>query len=159
MSMRLTEHAVFDIDGSGSDVGGTTISTAYRSMEDFARVMAYIELGTWNATDDLDHGRLEAAQDTSGTGLGELTSDAAAGNYDTDNPLDADGDFLIIEARAEDLDVEGSDVAVRATAGEDGNSGVDNVTVVLVTYGSSYPQKELQGAPVTGSKVYADPST
>jgi hypothetical protein len=160
VSMRLSSHAVFDIvSPSATDVGGTTASTAYRSMASFSRVDCYIEVGTFNGSDDLDHARIEAAQDTSGTGVGELTSDASGGNYDTDNPVDADGDFVIISARSEDLDVEGGDVAVRTTVGEDGNSGVDDVMAVQVTYGSAYPKKELQGAASTGSKVYVDPNT
>jgi len=160
MSSRLSEHGVFDISSpSATDIGGTSVSTAYRSQASFSRVCSYIELGTWNSSDDLDEGRQDAAQDTSGTGVGELTSDASGGNYDTDYPLDADGDFLIIESRSEDLDVEGSDVTVRTTAGEAGNSGVDDVVAVQVSYGAAYPKKELQGAAVAGSKVYADPST
>jgi len=160
MSMRLSEHGVFDIQSpSATDVGGTTASTDYRDCKNFTRMMAYVELGTWNASDDLDHCRMEAAQDTSGTGVGELTTDASGGNYDTDSPIDADGDFVIIEARAEDLDVEGGDDCVRVTVGEDGNTGTDDVMAVMVCYGYAYPQKELQGAAVAGEKVYVDPST
>ena len=160
MGMRLSETAVIDLQSpSATDVGGTTASTAYRSQKNFTRVMSYAELGTWNASDDLDHCRQEAAQDTSGTGAGELTSDASGGNYHTDNAIDADGDFVLIETRAEDLDVEGSDVAVRTTVGEDGNSGTDDVMAVQITYGAAYPQKELQGAASTGSKVYVDTGT
>ena len=160
MGMRLSETAVIDLQSpSATDVGGTTASTAYRSQKNFTRVMSYAELGTWNASDDLDHCRQEAAQDTSGTGAGELTSDASGGNYDTDNAIDADGDFVLIETRAEDLDVEGADVAVRTTVGEGGNSGTDDVMAVQITYGAAYPQKELQGAASTGSKVYVDTGT
>src|SRR5687767_13433545 len=84
------------------DVGGTTAETAWVSMKDFDRIFAYVEIGTWNATDDLDHCRLEQAQDSSGTGAKDLTTDASGGNYDTANPIDADGNFVIVEARAED---------------------------------------------------------
>ena len=158
MGMRLSEHAAFDIvSPSGTDVGGTNATTAWRAVKNFSRMMAYIELGTWNGSDDLDLCRMEAAQDTSGTGSGELTSDASGGNYDTDNPVDADGDFVIIEARAEDLDVEGGDDSVRVLVGEDGNSGVDDVMACMVVYGSAYPKKEQQGAAVTGGKVYVNP--
>lgn len=160
MGMRLSETGVFDIvSPSATDVGGTSASTAYRSQKNFTRVCSYVELGTWNGSDDLDTCRQDAAQDTSGTGAGELTSDASGGNYDTDNPIDADGDFVIIETRAEDLDVEGADVAVRTTVGEGGNSGTDDVMAVQVTYGAAHPQKELQGAASTGSKVYVDTGT
>jgi len=160
MSNRLSEASVFDIvSPSGTDVGGTTASTAWRSLKNFSRSMGYVELGTWNASDDLDQCRFEAAQDTDGTGSGELTTDGSGLNYDTDNPVDADGDFVILEVRAEDLDVEGSDVAVRITVGEDAGSGTDDVMAVMVSYESAYQRKELQGAAVTGSKVYVDPNT
>jgi len=160
MSERLSEDGVFDIvSPSATDVGGTTAATAYRSVKNFNRVCTYVELGTWNASDDLDHCRLEAAQDTSGTGSGELTSDASGGNYDTDSPIDADGDFVIIEARGEQLDVEGADVTIRSVVGEDGNSGVDDVMACQVAYGAAYRQKEQQGAASSGSKVYVDPNT
>jgi len=158
MSMRLSEHAAFDIQSpSATDVGGTTATTAWRSVKNFARMGAYVELGTWDSSDDLDTCRMEAAQDTSGTGSGELTSDASGGDYDTDNPVDADGDFVIIEARVEDLDVEGADDAVRVIVGEGGNTGIDDVMAVMFCYGYAYPQKELQGAAVTGGKVYVNP--
>ena len=42
---------------------------------------------------------------------------------------------------------------------EGGNTGTDNVAAMLTHYGYSYPQKELQGAAVAGSKVYVDPNT
>lgn len=156
--MRLSEHAVFDIvSPSATDVGGTTAATAWRAFKNFTRVCTYVELGTWDSSDDLDQCRLEAAQDTSGTNSGELTSDASGGNYDTDNPVDADGDFVIIEARSEDLDVEGADDAIRSVVGEDGNTGVDDVMAVQVSYGYQYPQKELEGAATTGGKVYVNP--
>ena len=55
MSMRLSEHAAFDIvSPSATDVGGTTASTAYRAFKNFSRVCTYVELGTWNASDDLE---------------------------------------------------------------------------------------------------------
>lgn len=160
VNRRLSEEAVFDITSpSATDVGGTTAATAWRSQKNLNRVMTYVELGTWNAADDLDQCRQEAAQDTSGTNSGELTTDASGGNYDTDNPVDADGDFVIIETRAEDLDVEGLDIAVRSLVGEDGNSGTDDVVAHQVSYGAAYGRKELQGAAATGSQVYVDPST
>jgi hypothetical protein len=118
----------------------------------------YTELGTWNGGDDLDHCRLEQATDTGGTSMKELTSDASGGNYDTDSPVDADGDFVIIEARAEDLDVDSGFDSLRGVVGEDGNTGTDDVMAILVRYGYAYPQKELQGA-ASGSQVYVDPGT
>jgi hypothetical protein len=140
------------------DVGGTTAETAWVSMKDFDRIFAYVEIGTWNATDDLDHCRLEQAQDSSGTGAKDLTTDASGGNYDTANPVDADGNFVIVEARAEDLDVDGGFTHVRFLVGEDGNTGVDTVGGFMMLYNYAYPMKELQGAATTGEKVYVRPT-
>lgn len=160
MSMRLSEHAVFDMASpSAVDIGGTNNPTAYRAMKSFARVMSYNELGTWNASDDLDECRLQQASDTSGTGVKDLTSDASGGNYDTDNPVDADGDFVICECRAEDLDVDSGFDSVRGYVAEGGNTGQDDCMAQMVAYSSSYARKELQGAASTGSQVYVDTGT
>lgn len=141
-----------------ADIGGTNASTAWVSMEEYTRVFAYVEIGTWNATDDLDECRLEQATDASGTGAKDLTTDAAAGDYDTSNPVDADGDFVILEARAEDLDVAGGFTHVRLYVAEGGNTGVDNVTGFLIRHGRQIKKRQVQGAAATGSKVYVTPS-
>ena len=159
MSQRLSEHATFDLLET-SDIGGTNAqnSGGYLSMKNYSRVMAYVELGTWNSSGDLDECRLQQATDSSGTSVKDFTTDASGGDYDTDNPIDADGDFVIIEARAEDLDVDNGFDHIRLYVAEGGNSGTDNVTGVVIRYGYAYPKKELQGAASTGSKVYVNPS-
>ena len=128
-------------------------------MANYDRAVSYNEIGTWNATDDLDECRIEQASDSGGTGVKDLTTDASGGNYDTDAPVDADGDFVIIEVRAEDLDVDNSFDFIRTYTAEAGNTGADNVTTVLNRYGYQYPQAQLNGAAVAGSKVYVDVST
>jgi len=141
-----------------ADIGGTNASTSWVPMAEFDQGYAYVEIGTWNATDDLDECRIEQATDASGTGAKDLTTDASGGNYDTANPVDADGDFVVLEWKAEDLDVANGFTHVRLYVAEGGNTGVDNVTGVLVRYGSHNKRKQLQGAAVTGSKVYVTPS-
>lgn len=154
MSMELSEHAAFTIIET-ADIGGTSASTAYVAMTNFARVMAYAEIGTWDSGDDLDTAKLQQATDSSGTSVKDLTTSASGGDYDTDtDALDADGDFVVIEARAEELDADNGFDYVRLTLAEAGNTGVDNVTAFLIRYGYHYPQKELNGAAVSGSKVY-----
>ena len=164
MSMRLSEHAkilplstLAGVAGEpfSYDIGGTTAETAWTNMKNYARGMAYVEIGTWNATDDLDHCRIEADTAGDGNAITEVTTDASGGDYDTDNPVDADGDFVIIEFRAEDLP--DTKPFVRFKVGEDGNTGVDTVGGMLILYGYQYPQKQLQGAASTGSKVYVQP--
>ena len=120
--------------------------------------MALVVLASWDSSDDLDECRLQQATDSSGTSVKDFTTDASGGDYDTDNPIDADGDFVIIEARAEDMDVDGGFDHIRLYVAEGGNTGTDNVTGVVVRYGYAYPKKELQGAASTGSQVYVNPS-
>lgn len=141
-----------------ADIGGTNASTAWVSMVDFQKVFGYVEIGTWNATDDLDECRLEQATSSTGAGAKDLTTDASGGNYDTDNPVDADGDFVILEADASDLDVANGFTYVRLYVAEGGNTGVDNVTGFLIRHGYTYQRKQVNGAAVTGSKVYVRPS-
>lgn len=165
MGQRLTDHAfISESDNLGGsddqpflqDIGGTNAQSDYVSMDNYDRWMAYFVLGTWNASDDLDECRVQQATDTSGTGAKDLTSDASGGNYDTDNPIDADGDFVVIEGQDENLDLSPStpfDI-VRTYCAEGGNSGTDNCCSMLVRYGYRYPKKELMAAASTGSKVY-----
>ncbi len=140
-----------------ADIGGTNASTSWVSMKDFSKIFAYVELGTWNASDDLDECRLEQAQDSGGTGAKDLTTDASGGNYDTAAPIDADGNFVILEAKAEDLDVAGGFTHVRLYVAEGGNTGTDNVTGFLIRYGARYAHEQMNGAAVAGEKVYVTP--
>ena len=160
MSMRLSEHADIDLMVE-QDIGGTNAQNdgGWVSMTSYARALFYVELGTWDSGDDLDECRIQQASDSSGTGAKDLTSDASGGNYDTDNPIDADGDFVIVEVRGEDMDVDSGFDFIRGYVAEAGNSGVDNVMGVLIRYGYAYPKKELQGAASTGSQVYVDTGT
>jgi len=160
MSQRLSEHTDIDLMVE-QDIGGTNASNdgGWLSMKNYARALFYIELGTWDSGDDLDEARIQQATDSSGTSAKDLTSDASGGNYDTDNPIDADGDFVIIEIRGEDMDVDGGFDYIRGYVAEGGNSGVDNVMGVLIRYGYAYPKKELQGAASTGSQIYVDTGT
>ena len=160
MAMRLSEFASIDFMVE-QDIGGTNAQNdgGWLSMKNYSRAMFFVELGTWDSSDDLDECRIQQASDSSGTGAKDLTSDASGGNYDTDNPCDADGDFVIIEVRGEDMDADGGFDYIRGYVAEGGNTGVDNIQGVLIRYGYAYPKKELQGAASTGSKVYVDVNT
>ena len=153
MSMELSEHASVSLIET-ADIGGTNASSSYVSMKNCARAFAYVEIGTWDSGDDLDECRFQQATDSSGTSVKDLTTDASGGDYDTDNPVDADGNFVIIEIRAEDLDTDNGFDHIRLYVAEGGNTGVDNVTGFVIRYGYAYPQKELQGAASTGAQVY-----
>jgi len=141
-----------------ADIGGTNASTSWVSMALYERIFAYVEIGTWNATDDLDECRLEQATDASGTGAKDLTTDASGGNYDTDNPVDADGNFVILQAKVSDMDVAGGFTHVRLYVAEGGNTGTDNVTGFLVRYGAKDKHAEQNGAASVGAQVYVDPA-
>ena len=160
MSQRLSEHASIDLMDL-ADIGGANAqnNSGWLSMKNYARAMAYVEIGTWDSSDDLDECRIQQATDSSGTSAKDLTSDASGGNYDTDNPVDADGDFVVIEVRGEDMDVDSGFDYIRLYVAEGGNNGTDNVAGVLIRYGYAYPKKELQGAASTGSQVYVDTNT
>ena len=158
MAMRISEHASITIIET-ADIGGTNATSGWLSMKNYSRALGYIELGTWDSSDDLDEARFQQASDSSGTGAKDLTTDASGGNYDTDNPVDADGTFVIIEIRDEDMDVDNGFDYIRLYVAEGGNTGVDNVTGVVIRYGYAYPKKELQGAASTGAQVYVDVNT
>mgnify|MGYP003654236881 FL=1 len=92
MGFRLSEDAAFTL-AETADIGGTAISTAYVSMEGFNNAMAYLELGTFDSGDDIDVYKIQQATDSSGTGVKDLTTSGSGSNYDSDAPLDADGNF------------------------------------------------------------------
>ena len=160
MSQRLSEHASIDLMDL-ADIGGTNAQNngGWLSMKNYARAMAYVEIGTWDSSDDLDECRFQQATDSSGTSAKDLTTDESGGNYDTDNPLDADSNFCVIEIRGEDMDVDNGFDYIRLYVAEGGNTGVDNIAGVVVRYGYAYPKKELQGAASTGAQVYVDTNT
>lgn len=168
MGMRFSEHSTFagldNLTGSAGqpfrqDIGGTNAQTNYVTMKNYGRAVFFVLLGSWNGSDDLDEFRFQQATNSSGGSVKDLTTDASGGNYDTDNTLNAAGDFAIAEVRAEDMDVDGGFDFLRGFVGEGSDSGTDNIGGMLVRYDFMYPQKEIQGAAVTGEKVYVDPST
>lgn len=144
-------------DIGGTNTGSTGNWQTWLDMRDFDRVTAILELGSWNAADDLDTAKLQQAQDSSGTGAKDLTTSASGGNYDTDAPIDADGDQVILEARADQLDVENGFRYVRAYAAETGNTGVDNISGVIVRHGAHRKFKNQHATPVAASIVYVRP--
>lgn len=140
------------------DIGGTNATTAWVPAADFTRFFAFVQIGTWNGSDDLDECRLEQAQDADGTNPKDLTTDASGGNYDTDAPIDAAGNFVVLEATVEDLDRDNNYTHVRLYVAEGGNTGVDSVLGLLIAYGAHIKKAQLQGAAATGEQVYVTPS-
>ena len=157
MREGMSENARVEIL-EGADIGGTHAETAWVDMTEFQRVYAKVILGAWDAGDDLDECRLEQATSAAGAGAKDLTTDASGGNYDTDTPIDADGNTVVLEARVEDLDTEGGFKFVRLYVAEGGNTGPDIINGVLIAYGATYKRQHLEAAPVTGEVKYARPS-
>ena len=159
MGNRLSEEARIELlDADDVDVGGTTAATGWVSMAGYDRALFMVRIGTtWNAGDDVDHCRIEEDILGDGAAITEVTSDASGGNYDTDSPIDAATNFIMIEIRAADLPA--GKPYIRGVVGEDGNTGTDNVNGVLILYDKAHKAKEIQGAAVAGEKVYVDPST
>jgi hypothetical protein len=138
-----------------SDIGGTDAQAGSIDMRKWHSAFAYVEIGTWDAGDDLDECRLEQGD---GSTWKDLTTDASGGDYDTDDPVDADGDWVILEAQDEDLDVENGFYLVRLYVAEAGNTGVDNITGFILGHNAKTKTSQKNGAAVTGSKVYVRPS-
>jgi len=157
MGRRLSEIASITIIET-ADIGGTTATTAYLDMKNHDRCMAYVELGTWDSSDDLDECKFQQATSSAGGDVKDLTTSASGGNYDTDSPVDADGDFVILEVKAEDMDTDNNFHFLRLYLEEDDNTGPDNVTAVVIRYDYAYPKKELQGA-ASASAVYVGTGT
>jgi hypothetical protein len=138
-----------------SDIGGTNAQAGEVDMRKWHGVFAYVEIGTWDAGDDLDECRLEQGD---GSTWKDLTTDASGGDYDTDNPVDADGDWVILEAQDEDLDVENGFYLVRLYVAEGGNTGVDNISGFILGHNAKTKTSQKNGAAVTGENVYVRPS-
>lgn len=136
-----------------TDIGGTNANFGAVDMRKSNRVFAYVELGTWNAADDLDTCKLQQ-DDGTGSAWKDLTTSSATGDYDTDAPLDADGNYAILEACDEDLDVANGFYLVRCYVAETGNTDVDNVTGFIFGHGAKSKMKQRNAAAVSGEKVY-----
>ena len=165
VTRESTFHDLDNLTGSDGepgrqDIGGTNAQTDCVDMLGYSRAVFFAILGSWHATDDLDECRIESADVEAGTNKVEVTTDGSGLNYDTDAPIDADGDFVIIEVRAENIDSDNANPQrwLRGYVAEGGNTGTDNVAAMLTQYDYTYPAPELQGA-ASASKVYVNPST
>ncbi len=163
MGELLSQKLRIDLPFTETDIGGTNSAGSddtvhWVSMEDYENFLCYVELGTWNAADDLDTCKLEQATDSSGSDKKDLTTSASGGDYDTDYPIDADGNKVILECHASDLDVANGFTHVRVYLAETGNTGTDNVSAVYLRSTGKYQHSELNDAASSGAKVYVKPS-
>jgi len=149
-----------------ADIGGTNTATvdatywapAY-DVRPYQDIYAKIRLGTWNAADDLDTCKLQQCTAADGSDAKDLTTSGSGYNYDTDYPVDAVTNTVVLEARAEDMDIAGGYYYVRLYAAETGNTGVDNVSGVIILYNAKEKGKEKEGAASSGVTVYVTPNS
>lgn len=162
MSFELSEDAAITIletaDIGGTDTGSTGNWQTWLDMRNFDRVTAIVELGAWNAGDDLDECRLQQATSSAGAGAKDLTTDGAGDDYDTGSPIDADGDQVILSARADQLDAQNDFRYVRVFAGEAGDTGTDNISGVIIRHGARKKFSNQHATAVAASIVYVRPS-
>ncbi|MBI3936777.1 MAG: hypothetical protein HY323_07350 [Betaproteobacteria bacterium] len=154
----LSECLAVSLPFTETDIGGTNTAGSddtvhWTSMVGVERALVYVELGTWDAADDLDTANIEQATSSAGAGKKDLTTSSATGDYDTDTPIDADGDFIVFDIRPEDLDVANNFTHIRFYGAETGNTSADNISCVYVKM-MSLMKPEQSGAAVAASKLY-----
>ena len=144
-----------------ADIGNTNAQNAggWLPMADYDRIYAKVKLIVWDVGDNLDECRIQQGQGSGGTNAKDLTTDASGGNYDTDNSINAANETVVVEARAEDMDVDGGFDHVRLYVAEGGNTGVDEVMGVLIRYSTHTRKAEKEAAAVTGETVYVTPDS
>lgn len=150
----VTPLPTVDIGGSNTADQDATYWAAWQDMRDYEQVYAKVRLGTWNAADDLDTCKLQQATSAAGADAKDLTTSASGGDYDTDNPIDATGNTVVLEARKADLDVAGGFRYVRVYCAETGNTGTDNIDGVLIRHCANESYGQREAAASTGAVAY-----
>jgi len=165
MGELLSQTLVVEFPFTETDIGntnsaGSSDTVHWTSMVDFENFLCLVELGTWNSSDDLDTCKLEQATSSAGAGKTDLTTSGSGStyNYDTTYVVDADGDQVVLECHASDLDVAGGFKYVRVYLAETGNTGTDNVSAVYIKGGARIKRDELRVTAASAEKVYVKPS-
>lgn len=158
MSGKLSERLKIVRQFKETDIGGTNTAGGdnavhWQSMAGVKRALCFVNLAAWDATDDLDTAKLEQATSSAGAGIKDLTTSSATGDYDTDTPIDADGDWIIFDVKPSDLDAANNFDYVRFYGAETGNTGPDLIQCIWVfEMEESYLARS--GAAVSGANVY-----
>lgn len=144
-----------------ADIGGTNsaaVDATYWAVAHDARlyhdIYAKVMLSTWNAADDLDTCKLQQCTAADGTGAKDLTTSASGGDYDTDAPIDAAANTVVMEVRTEQMDMANGYYYVRLYCAETGNTGTDNVSGVIILYNARDKYSEREAAAASGEVVY-----
>ncbi len=131
-----------------SDIGGTSDTTKYVDVKEFAAVSFLVFLGNtfegtvtnWNAADALDGFVLVQASDAAGTG-----SKAITGATNPQTAVGTAGDQHALSLFCESLDIAGGFTFVAATLTEDDNTGVDIINVLAIRHAARYKHDALGG--------------
>lgn len=129
-----------------SDIGGTSDTTKYVYVKEFAAVTFIVTLGNtfegtaanWNAADALDDFLLVQATDAAGT-----SSKAITGAANAQTAVGAAGYQYALSLFSESLDLENNFLFVAATLEEDDNTGVDIIQVAAIRHGARYKHDTL----------------
>lgn len=143
------------------DIGGTNAETDWVNVTGFDRIYAIVFVSTtFNSGDAITTLKLE--QDIAGDGNAkkDLTTSGSGStyDYDTGNANKTAGDFIVLESRVSQMDVDGGFKYARLYVAATGNSGTDNVGGFLAVYNYAHAQKQLQGA-ASAHKVYVHPGS
>lgn len=139
-----------------ADIGGTEVASPWMKLADFERFYAKFKLiATW--TDAITTAIIEQAQDAVGTGAKAITTSASGGDYNTDTPINAAGETVVLECRNQDLDANNEFTHVRARVAATGNTGVDNVVGVAILWKAHYNQRQREADAVAGATMYVSP--
>jgi hypothetical protein len=130
-----------------SDIGGTSDTTKYVDLENYAGVTFIVTLGdtfegtatNWNVADALDNFVLVQATDAAGT-----SSKAITGAANAQTAVGAAGYQYALTVFAESLDEANGFQFVAATLTEDDNTGTDNIQVIAVRFGARYKYDAME---------------
>lgn len=158
MSGKLSERCkivrqIVETDIGGTNTAGSDNAVQWQSMAGVKRAICIAILSAWDALDDVDTAKLQQASDSAGTGIKDLTTSSSTGDYDTDTPIDALGDWIIFDVKPEDLDVANGFNHVRFYGAETGNTGPDLIAAWWV-FEMEDGYAERSGATVAASKLY-----
>ena len=163
---RFSEEALVDVAATAS-IRASNKATPWRKMADYDRVYVKISLGaTWNASDSVQTAKLQQATSSTGAGVKDLTTSGAAkatNNYTSTGAVLSTGvegaSFIILEARAADLDKGNSFYFVRGYCATTNNTGADNVTMVQILHKRQHAQAQTDGAALTARRAYVTPKS
>lgn len=151
-----------NVRNSNSATADATYWAVAHDASGYHDIYAKVRLGTtWNASDDLLTCKLQQCTSAAGAGAKDLTTSGSGAtyNYDSDSPVDAVSNTVVLEARAADMDVANGFYFVRLYCATTSNTGEDDVEAVLILYNAREKQLQKEGAASAGVTVYVHPGS